>query len=738
MTSPSLGSATDRPFLPAWFGAAAQPLLYGLRLSAAVALALFIAFTLQLDNPSWAGTSAAIVCQPILGASLRKGFFRAVGTVTGAVMAVVLTGAFPQNRVGFLFGMALWAAVCSFGGTLTRNFAAYAFALSGYTLAIIAGDSISAPDQVFVLAVTRASEIVIGIACGTLVMSLTDLGQSRGKLDVAMDRLSREIASCFTDLLGAADIRFSAGPELRRSLILRVAQLDLLIDQAIGESPELRHRGAILQAAMAGLFAALSGWRIAESHLGNLAPDLARYEASTLVGLLPSSWTSAEAAAPGSDPFSDLADDRRDDLAAVRALSGLPATGVSRRLLADAASNMALGLTAAANGLALLRDPANARDPVRVPGFVVTDVLPALVNAIRVFLAIGAVILFWIVTEWPNGLNAVTFTAVTVLLLSPQAERSGRAAFGFGVGAVLAACLAAVTNFALLPNREGFLSLALVIGAVLTPLAALSTLPALAPYLVAATMNFVPLLGPTNAISFDTVTFYNAALGDRRRMPRRCYGPHGDPAGARRHPGRASGRPHARRPQADGVRPMDPVARRLAEPRLRPPRGNAGGDRHRLRIQPRRRADVWAPGATASRGLGARAGRDAHRGRARSLRALRHEWDGAGPGSRRRGPGPHRDGAAGRRRRRGPPSPHRYPAGQGRRPTASHRLRRNRTMIMRTTRSASQQAMLEAGYPYGDAYSYPHRWWLPMVMPIARSWRRVRPLQTTMLPGGGS
>ena len=513
MTSPSLGSTTDESFLPARFGAAAQPLLYGLRLSVAVALALFIAFTLQLDNPSWAGTSAGIVCQPILGASLRKGFFRAVGTVAGAVMAVVLTGVFPQNRVGFLFGMALWAAACSFGGTLTRNFAAYAFALSGYTLAIIAGDSISAPDQVFVLAVTRASEIVIGIACGTLVMSLTDLGRSRGKLDVAMDRLCREIASRFTDLLEAADDRSSLGPNLRRSLVLRVAQLDPLIDQAIGESPELRHRGAILHAAMAGLFAALSGWRIAESHLGNLSPESARFEGSTLVGLLPASWTSANAAAPGTDPFSNLAHDRRDGLVAARALSDLPTASVSGRLLADAAADVALGLSAAANGLTLLRHPAGARDPVRVPGFVVTDVLPALVNATRVFVSIGAVILFWVVTEWPNGLGAVTFTAVTVLLLSPQAERSGRAAFGFGVGTVLAACLAAVANFALLPNREGFLSLALVMGAVLTPLAALSTLPALAPYLVAATMNFVPLLGPTNAINFDTVAFYNAALG---------------------------------------------------------------------------------------------------------------------------------------------------------------------------------------------------------------------------------
>ena len=60
--------------------AAAQPLLHGVRLAAAVSLALFVAFYLQLDTPSWAGTTAAIVCQPVVGSAILKGAFRLVGT----------------------------------------------------------------------------------------------------------------------------------------------------------------------------------------------------------------------------------------------------------------------------------------------------------------------------------------------------------------------------------------------------------------------------------------------------------------------------------------------------------------------------------------------------------------------------------------------------------------------------------------------------------------------------------
>jgi uncharacterized membrane protein YccC len=46
-----------------------------------VSLALYVAFWLELDEPFWAGTSAATVCQPHLGASLRKGWFRIIGTL---------------------------------------------------------------------------------------------------------------------------------------------------------------------------------------------------------------------------------------------------------------------------------------------------------------------------------------------------------------------------------------------------------------------------------------------------------------------------------------------------------------------------------------------------------------------------------------------------------------------------------------------------------------------------------
>ena len=166
--------------------AAGPPLLFGLRLWASVCLALYVAFWLELDNAFWAANTAAIVCQPNLGASLRKGWYRMIGTVIGAVAIVVMTACFPQDRALFLVSLALWGAGCALVATLLRNFAAYAAALAGYTVAIIASDELGATGglngQAFMLAVDRASEICIGIVCAGIVLAGTDLGGARRRL----------------------------------------------------------------------------------------------------------------------------------------------------------------------------------------------------------------------------------------------------------------------------------------------------------------------------------------------------------------------------------------------------------------------------------------------------------------------------------------------------------------------------------------------------------------------------
>jgi uncharacterized membrane protein YccC len=496
---------------------AASALLFGLRLWGAVCLALYIAFQLELDNAYWAGTSAAIVCQPSLGASLRKGWFRMVGTALGAVAIVALTACFPQDRTGFLVGVALWGAACGFGATLLRNFAAYAAALAGYTAAIIASDELGAVGgangDAFMLAVARASEICIGIVCAGVVLGVTDFGGARRRLAAQLASISAEITGRFAGTFLLVGPGQSETRPVRRDLVRRVIALDPVIDEALGEASDLRAHSPVLEAAVAGLFAALSGWRTAALHLELMPLDQGRREAALIRRSLSVELRTAPIGGEATGWTADPSRLRRTCASTVRALVALPARTPSLRLLADQAAEVLAGISYALDGLALLVDdlarPAPRRRGLRLR---VPDWLPALLNAARVFVTIGAVELIWITTAWPNGAQAITFAAVTVILFSPRADQAYAITMSFMVGTSLTAALAAIVKFAVLPGVVTFVGFSLALGLVLVPAGALMAQPWQTAMFTAMAANFIPLLAPANQMSYDTQQFYNAAL----------------------------------------------------------------------------------------------------------------------------------------------------------------------------------------------------------------------------------
>src|ERR1700755_3245781 len=230
---------------------AAPAPLFGVRLWASVCLALFVAFSLELDNPFWAGASAAAVSLPQLGASLGKGWFRMIGAVGGATAIVVLTAWFPQDRLAFLVLLALWGGICAFAATALRNFASYSAALAGYTAAIIAADNLGAtggasPD-VFLLAITRASEICIGIACAGVVLAGTDLGGAQRRLAESFADLAAEIMGRFDRILDPAEPQLPGTKAERHEFVRRVIALDPILDQVLGESSHMRYHSPNLQ-----------------------------------------------------------------------------------------------------------------------------------------------------------------------------------------------------------------------------------------------------------------------------------------------------------------------------------------------------------------------------------------------------------------------------------------------------------------------------------------------------------
>jgi uncharacterized membrane protein YccC len=443
-----------------------------------------------------------------------------IGTVVGATMIVVLTACVPQDRIAFLVLLAFWCGLCAFAATVLRNFASYSAALAGYTAAIIAADNLGATggasSDVFLLAVTRASEICIGIACAGIVLAGTDLGGAQRRLAESFADLAAEIMGRFDRMLTLAEAQLPDTKAERREFVRRVIALDPVIDQALGESSHVRYHSPKLQKAAYGLFRALDGWHGVATHLGRL-PEAARRQGAHIIRRsLPSELRSIPEAGSPVRWIADPLALRRVCEEAVRTLIALPADTPSLQLLADETAKVLAGMLHVLDGLALLVD-APHHPSLGARGFRLSepDWLPALINAARAFLAVSALEFFWLATAWPNGASAIVFVAVLVLLLSPKGELAYGGSLAFALGIAGAVVCAAAIKFAMLPALQTFPAFCTALGLFFLPAGFAMTVsrqPIVTAVLTAMTFNFNPLLAPTNEMNYDTVQYYNSAL----------------------------------------------------------------------------------------------------------------------------------------------------------------------------------------------------------------------------------
>jgi len=109
----------------------------------------------------------------------------------------------------------------------------------------------------------------------------------------------------------------------------------------------------------------------------------------------------------------------------------------------------------------------------------------------------------------------MVFVAVVVLLLSPKGDLAYGGALAFALGTVSAVVCAAAIKFAVLPALQTFPAFCAALGLFLLPAGfaiAVSRQPIVTTVLTAMAFNVIPLLAPTNEMSYDTAQYYNSAL----------------------------------------------------------------------------------------------------------------------------------------------------------------------------------------------------------------------------------
>ena len=134
---------------------------FAIRCCVSVAVVLYLAFWLQLDNAYWAFINVAILIQPLPGFLVVRAFSRLLGTFVAGVVSIVLVALFAQSYTLFCVGLVGWVSLMVFCASLFRNNLSYGFVLAGYVTMIVGVRAMSDPSTVFSVAVARTAETAL-------------------------------------------------------------------------------------------------------------------------------------------------------------------------------------------------------------------------------------------------------------------------------------------------------------------------------------------------------------------------------------------------------------------------------------------------------------------------------------------------------------------------------------------------------------------------------------------------
>ena len=432
------------------------PCIFAAKTTASALIALLVSFTFNLDEPYWALLTVFIVSQPQQsGQVLAKSFYRMIGTVIGAAVALLLVALCAQERVLFLGALALWIGLCAFGSQYARNFAAYSFVLSGYTVAIVGIPGALDAGNAFYIATGRVTEVGLGIIVAATVNHII-LPSSLGP------QLWQGVVDAHAGLADYAVALFGAGDTapLQAKLLGQAIEIENLRAAAIFEDREIRARSNALRLLDLALINSVGTAQLLRRTLDALGPAAASIEAGIDEAI-------AEAIAAIKRWRVAAIDAAGLGRGLVQARARLP---LVRQLCCDRSSpdEEVIGRIAVVARLceffAALTAYAESYEAVvsgekpepRPIGFAHSnDPVAALWTGLRAALAVFVVSSFWILTNWAHGSTAAVLGAVTTARLATMAP-----AVPVALGATLSFALATIPAFiiveVLLPLADGF------------------------------------------------------------------------------------------------------------------------------------------------------------------------------------------------------------------------------------------------------------------------------------------
>ena len=484
-------------------------LRFALGLWAGSVLALYAAFFLQLEPAQWAGITVWIMFIQTPRLNYAKIIYWSLGTVGGAIFAVVLVSLCDQDRVLFLGGLTLWLSGCAFVANLVKSYNAYGAVLAGYTAAIVSMSAVDQPLQVFDLAVNRVSCIFVGMAAAILAMIVFLPRHPHWKETLRhLNDFSGEVFSRAADSL-CPGLRDKTGTSSWAQVSDHLSRLEHTLEPTTAESADSRLRAIPAQNVVACLFCLLAKSQSIEGCFARqdmLLPASVQElldETRSLLSLIHNDGARYSLAIPGS-ALDQLRNRIRIRIAETTAkLAAVLFILLRLEDLLREAENV----LAAWGGL---NTPTGPTRPSRLE--VHRDYPVARTAALRMTLAMTIASVFWVATGWPAGAQFVLFTGVVCSLLTLQ-EDPRHMGWNFLKSAFLCAAVAFLDLFWILQKGEGFLLLACAMGLFLIPAAYHFRKPGIIGSAVPSMLLFYNLAIPSNQMTYDIGVFLNNTMG---------------------------------------------------------------------------------------------------------------------------------------------------------------------------------------------------------------------------------
>lgn len=443
---------------------------FAVRVCLSVGLALLVAFVVQLDSPMSTVTTVVIVAHPMVGALVSKSLWRVLGTVFGAGLSVAIMGCFVQSAWLYFVALALIVGLACMTASLLRLYRAYAAVLTGYTIIIVAFSSFSHPESVFMSAMMRLSDVVIGVVSTAVIFLATSPRRSQpvhralNDAFLAVLEHAKSFHSSLTALSVADGSDFRTLPvalyDSRQAVLKKITALTPLLEYAASDNPEIKDHLSSYKMAVNQMAGVIAGYH---PHWSNLhQPHTRFYEIhayatrmlkNVIDGIRNPSWRN--------DPESILKtlDQGIQSLEIFEAEEMLTAASLAS---VHNVKNLLLALRRIIEELTEKKN----RVPMRVSPYL--EWPTALRNGARGILITLLAVSIWYVTAWPNGPMMMMYVIAASSLLSTVPSAS-KASMAMAIGTVLSIPATWIYHVYVLPLISGYCLLWLSLSFFLLP-----------------------------------------------------------------------------------------------------------------------------------------------------------------------------------------------------------------------------------------------------------------------------